>query len=47
MIEQVGDGSTVNRLTPVNVSGLSSGAVSVVLGAVRVLLSDSSFLFGV
>ena len=36
VFEQLGDGtSTTDRLTPVNVSGLTSGVVSVALGAVR------------
>ena len=32
---QIGDGTTTNRLTPVNVVGLGSGAASVALGYVR------------
>ena len=36
VFEQLGDGtSTTDRLTPVNVSGLTSGVVSVALGWVR------------
>ena len=36
VFEQLGDGTSgTDRLTPVNVSGLTSGVVSVALGAVR------------
>ena len=35
VFEKLGDGSIVDKLTPVNVSGLTSGAVSVALGGVR------------
>ena len=35
VFEQLGDGSIVQKLTPVVVSGLTSGAVSVALGEVR------------
>ena len=35
LLEQLGDNSNVNRLMPVNVSGLTSGVVSVALGGVR------------
>ena len=35
VLEQLGDNSNVSRPTPVNVSGLTSGVVSVVLGVVR------------
>ena len=35
VFEQLGDNSNVNRPTPVNVSGLTSGVVSVALGGVR------------
>ena len=35
VLEQLGDNSIFSRLTPVNVSGLTSGVVSVVLGGVR------------
>ena len=35
VFEQLGDGSIVQKSTPVNVSGLTSGAVSVALGGVR------------
>ncbi len=35
LFEQLGDSSTTHRPTPVNVSGLTSGVVSVALGYVR------------
>ena len=35
VLEQLGDNSTLGKLTPVNVSGLTSGVVSVALGGVR------------
>ncbi len=35
MFEQCGDGTYINRATPVNVSGLSSGVLSVSSGGVR------------
>ncbi len=35
LLEQLGDNSTSHKLTPVDVSGLTSGVVSVALGSVR------------
>ncbi len=40
VVEQLGDNSNVTKLTPVNVSGLTSGVVSVALGYVRWFLRD-------
>ncbi len=34
-VAQVGDGTTINRNTPVHVAGLSSGVAMIALGAVR------------
>ena len=48
VLEQLGDGTSgTNRLTPVNVSGLTSGVVSVLLGGVRLFCKILDFVLSI
>ena len=44
LLEQLGDGSTTRRVTPVAVAGLSSGVAMVALGGVRLFLTAAQLM---
>ena len=44
LLEQLGDGSTTQRDTPVAVSGLSSGVAMVALGVVRLFSTAAQLM---
>jgi hypothetical protein len=44
LLEQLGDGSKTQRVTPVAVSGLSSGVAMVALGGVRLFSTAAQLM---